>query len=765
MSAIVDSALDAIISVDENQRIILFNAAAERMFQCPRQEALGQKLDRFMPERHRTAHRQGVENFGHAGKTPRGSGHLDTVHGLRANGEEFPLEASFSQVAVNGKKIYAAILRDVTERLRAEESHARLAAIVEFSNDAIIGINLEGIVTSWNDRAEKIFGYSRMEMVGQTLASLIPSDRRDEREQILRRVHCGHVKHFDTVRRCKDGRLIEVSIMVSPIKDVAGQVTGTSWVARDITASKRAELELRRREEYFRSLIEYASDLITLLDESGIIHFQSPSVGRILNYQPEELAGRNISEFVHPEDWPRLAAMIRRALANSDSPVSIECRVRHHDGGWHLFASVGRSLPHGTDGKRVVFNSRDITASRNLEEQLLQAQKMEAIGTLSGGIAHDFNNMLAGILGSAELVREDLGDTHPSQQYIQSIMTAANRSRELVQQILTFSRRQESEKQVLRLQPIVGECVKLLRSTIPAMVKITHYVDAKCPPVLANPTQIHQVVMNICTNAWQALAETGGRIDITLRALEVDADMVARHRELRLGSHACLTVTDNGCGMDAATRKRIFEPFFTTKPISKGSGLGLSVVHGIIKSHLGAILVESEPGRGTTFQIYLPTRPASQKESPSPVSAIPHGHGERILFVDDEAIVGRSTEEFLRRLGYAVTRFEESEEALARFRQAPQDFDLIFTDWAMPVMSGTELVSAMHEVRPGIPMLLMSGFVDNTMEKNAKTTGIGEVLTKPVTPELLAQAVAQVLSRASKTGAGKPFSSDAGPQA
>ena len=473
----------------------------------------------------------------------------------------------------------------------------------------------------------------------------------------------------------------------------------------------------------------------------------------------KNVVGRKMSEVVPGllESQPELLRVFGR-VAMTGHPERIEIEIKAL-AGWYSIAAY--SMEPGSF--MIVFDN--ITERKALEADLRQAQKMEAIGQLAGGVAHDFNNMLAGILGSAELVREDLGDTHPSQQYIQSIMTAANRSRELVQQILTFSRRQESEKQVLRLQPIVGECVKLLRSTIPAMVKITHYVDAKCPPVLANPTQIHQVVMNICTNAWQALAETGGRIDITLRALEVDADMVARHRELRLGSHACLTVTDNGCGMDAATRKRIFEPFFTTKPISKGSGLGLSVVHGIIKSHLGAILVESEPGRGTTFQIYLPTRPASQKESPSPVSAIPHGHGERILFVDDEAIVGRSTEEFLRRLGYAVTRFEESEEALARFRQAPQDFDLIFTDWAMPVMSGTELVSAMHEVRPGIPMLLMSGFVDNTMEKNAKTTGIGEVLTKPVTPELLAQAVAQVLSRASKTGAGKPFSSDAGPQA
>jgi len=632
--ALVSSAMDAIISVDENQRIVLFNTAAERMFQCSQQEALGRQLSRFIPERHRAAHGQHISNFGQAGGTVRKMGSLNTLYALRADGREFPVEVSISKVETGGNKIFTAILRDVT-------------------------------------------------------------------------------------------------------------------------ASKHAEQELRDREKYFRSLIEYASDLITLIDQNGVIHFQSPSIERVLGLKPENVEGRNIAEFIHPEDLPRLAAMIRRAFSNPDSPVSIECRIRHRDGSWRLFASVGRSIPHGTDGKKVVFNSRDITTNRDLEEQLLQAQKMEAIGTLAGGIAHDFNNMLAGILGSAELVREDLPPNLPTQEYVESIMIAANRARELVQQILTFSRRQESEKQPLQLQPIVGECIKLLRSTIPAMVKITHHVESGCPPVLADPTQIHQVIMNIATNAWQALPETGGHISISLRAVEVDATMATQHRELRTGAFVRLVIADNGHGMDAKTRERIFEPFFTTKPASKGSGLGLSVVYGIIKSHRGAIVVESELGRGTTFQIYLPASLGSRTKASTPAVAVPHGHGERILFVDDEPIVARSTEEFLKRLGYVVTCCEQSEDALARFRRAPVDFDMIITDWAMPGMSGTELVSAIREIRPDIPMLLMSGFVDSTLQHTAKTIGIGEILIKPVNPELLAQAVAQVLARGNRPVAGK----------
>ena len=258
--------------------------------------------------------------------------------------------------------------------------------------------------------------------------------------------------------------------------------------------------------------------------------------------------------------------------------------------------------------------------------------------------------------------------------------------------------------------------------------------------------------MNICTNAWHALPETGGQIKISLSAVCVDAAMAAQHPELQRGLQVRLVIADNGHGMDAATKEKIFEPFFTTKPADKGSGLGLSMVHGIIKSHRGVILVDSEPGKGTTFQIYLPARPVDAKETQPSTPAIPHGHGERILFVDDETIVGKSAEEYLKRLGYVVTRCEQSEDALERFRRAPHDFDLIITDWAMPGKSGTELLSEIQSIRKDMPMLLTSGYVGALVEKTATTMGIGEVLVKPVNPELLAQVVDLVLSRAAKAG-------------
>jgi PAS domain S-box-containing protein len=624
-AAVIASAMDAIISVDAEQSIVLFNPAAERMFKCKSNTALGQPLDRFISEKFREILRRDISKLKPAKASTRRMGKPRTLHGLRTDGKKIPVEASISQVEVKGRKIFTVILRDVT-------------------------------------------------------------------------------------------------------------------------ATKQAEAKLCQREDYFRSLIEYASDLITVANQDGIIRFQSPSVQHALRLKPAEMTGHSLAEFIHPEDMPRLSEMIQRTLANPASPVAIDYHIRHRDGTWRLFSCLGRSIPLKGSEKIIVFNARDITESRHLEKQLLQAQKMEAIGTLAGGVAHDFNNMLAGILGSAELLREDLPADHRAQEYAKAIMMAGNRAKDLVQQILTFSRQRENEKTLLPLQPIVGECVKLLRSTIPAMVQIISTVDPACPAVLADPTQIHQVIMNICTNAWQALPAQGGRIDLSLQTEDANTTAAARYRQLGRGRYVKLSIRDNGHGMDKATRDRIFEPFFTTKPAGKGSGLGLSVVHGIVKSHGGVVLVESEPGKGTAFHVYFPARETPGANLSRPAEAIPRGHGQRILFVDDEPIVGKTTEEFLRRLGYNVTRCEQSEEALTKFRQTPQNFDLLITDWAMPGMSGTELVTAARNLRPEIPLLLVSGFVDTLLQETVKMMGVEEVLLKPVSSELMAHAIARTLA-------------------
>jgi len=314
---------------------------------------------------------------------------------------------------------------------------------------------------------------------------------------------------------------------------------------------------------------------------------------------------------------------------------------------------------------------------------------MESLGTLAGGIAHDFNNILNGTFGFVDLARLELPEGHSVHAWLDQIAASSQRARELVRQILTFSRRKEGERIALRLHTVVAEALRLLRATLPATVELVSRVSADAPPVLADATQIHQAVMNLCTNSWQAMPAETGRITVTLEPWTVTAKQAAANTDLRVGLWTRLVVADNGSGMDLATLEHIFEPFFTTKDTGKGTGLGLAVVHGIVKSHEGTIVVQSEPGGGSTFELYFPAAP--EGAAPSPPAAPPEilrGHGERILVVDDDAVSGFALEKIIESVGYQVTRCTRPEEALARFTAAPSSYDLVVSDLAMPGMNG-----------------------------------------------------------------------------
>ncbi len=468
--------------------------------------------------------------------------------------------------------------RETAERERAEEAHARMAALVESSDNAIIGKNLDGTITSWNHGAEKLFGYTAGEAVGRSLLMLFPPERQDEERDILLRIARGEkVDQFETVRLRKDGKKVHVTESISPIKDPQGNVIGASKIARDIT-------------------------------------------------------------------------------------------------------------------ERI-----------QLEAQLRQSQKLEAVGTLAGGIAHDFNNILAAIMGSAELLRMDFPPDHPHAELLQQILAATHRAKALVQQILTFSQRRDNKVGPISLKPVVRECLALLRSTLPAMVEIKYNIASDCSPVLANPTQIHQIIMNLCTNAWHALPERGGVIEVNLEMCDINATMAATNPDLRVGRYVRLSIRDNGCGMDQATLERIFEPFFTTKPSGKGTGLGLSVVHGIVKIYEGAINVSSEPGKGTVFCVYLPAHTLPEAKA-SEINENPlRGNGQHILLVDDEEWTGRTMEKVLSRLGYQVHWSDHPRKALARFGAAPAQFDLVISDSAMPEISGFDLAASLLRIREDVP--------------------------------------------------------------
>ncbi len=378
-----------------------------------------------------------------------------------------------------------------------------------------------------------------------------------------------------------------------------------------------------------------------------------------------------------------------------------------------------------------------------LESQLQQSQKMEAIGTLAGGIAHDFNNILSAIFGYTGFALNDIPEGSSAQDDLKQVLLAANRAKDLVYQILSFSRQATHEITLLKIQHIIEESLKLLRASIPTTVEISQNIDVQCGTIMSDPTQIHQVLMDLCTNAVHAMKETGV-IGINLREVTLNAKDIAHKPELIPGSYACLSISDTGIGMDLETINRIFEPFYTTKEINKGTGLGLSVIHGIVESHKGMITVDSELGKGTIFQVFFPIVDGVKSVSPNISGPLPTG-SERILIVDDEESILYMAKRMLESLGYEVVAKSSSVEALEIFKFKPDQFDLVITDQTMPNMSGEELIAELLRIKPDLSIILCTGYSSKVSKQNAMEKGIKKYMSKPYGKKLLSEAVRELL--------------------
>ncbi len=419
----------------------------------------------------------------------------------------------------------------------------------------------------------------------------------------------------------------------------------------------------------------------------------------------------------------------------------------------HSAAEIAATDPQTGKPLRIVCAMRDITQQcqmeadkARMEASLRQAQKMEALGALAGGIAHDFNNVLTGILGNAELLRMHFPPLSTEENdSLGQIVAASRRATELVRQILTFSRRGEQTKAPTDLRAVVKEALKFIRAAIPSTIAIRMRLDENCPPVMADSTQIYQVVMNLCVNASHAMLPNPGTLEIALLPVQIEAWHELARVGLNAGQHVLLKVSDTGCGMDAATRERIFEPYFTTKKKGEGTGLGLTVVHGIILAHNGHITVSSELGKGTTFSIYLPAIKRPTEQPAAAAEELVGGRGERILVVDDESALAHVVANMLEELGYQVTEVHRSPEALELFQRAPERFQLVLTDLTMPGMDGLTLAQALIKLRPGLPVILCTGFSEVVAEKSAADCGISAVLTKPFMLRELANAIRKAL--------------------
>lgn len=407
----------------------------------------------------------------------------------------------------------------------------------------------------------------------------------------------------------------------------------------------------------------------------------------------------------------------------------------------------GRCVGHVVCLRDVTERHRAEEARHRIETQLFQSQKMEALGSLAGGVAHDFNNLLSVMLNYAELLRVKVAGNADAERYVDHMLQSGQRAAELVKQILLFSRRQKQELRPLRVQDCVEDAVKLIRATIPRTVQVESSLQFDAPLVLADPTQLHQVLMNLCINAAQAMPERMGRIDIQLGAAVIKPEEAAGCPDARPGDYVVLSVTDNGCGMDADTLAHIFEPFFTTKSKGEGTGLGLSVVHGIIRGHNGFIVATSEKGQGTTLRVHIPVyRDGTEAQAAAASTEVLRGNGQHVVFVDDEPAICGVTEHVLQSLGYRVTTFTDPMLALDAFKKDPKSVDLLLTDVNMPGMNGVELAKRFLSLRRELPVLLISGFSGTWTPENVRPLGILDLLQKPISPRQIGNHLHRALN-------------------
>ena len=474
-----------------------------------------------------------------------------------------------------------------------------------------------------------------------------------------------------------------------------------------------------------------------------------------VNQRFADMLGRNradveqltIAAITHPEEIGHDAVAMQQLRAGDIREFTRDKRYLRKDGTevWANLTVSAMWAPGEAPGLCIAV-VLDITERKTMEEQFRQAQKMEAIGTLAGGIAHDFNNILAAINGYTELSRMALHGNPEVRDYLGAVLQATSRAAGLVRQILTFSRRQPVDRQPVQLRPTVEEALKLLRASIPSSIEFDLTFATDAPVVLADPTQIHQILMNLGTNAWHAMQDRTGRLAVKLERFEVDAALAATTPNLRPGLYARLSVSDTGSGMDAATLGRMFEPFFTTKAPGEGTGLGLAVVHGIMASHDGAVTVSSQPGAGTVFRLYFPADTGQAPMAAVEEASAPSGHGEWILLVDDEEVLTRLGRKMLEALGYNVEATTLPGTALALVRADPWRFALVLTDQTMPGMTGLELARELRQLRAELPILLMTGFGAVVTRERLAEAGISQLLSKPTSINSLGAAVQAALS-------------------
>ena len=687
---------------------------------------------------------------------------------VRKDGTELSIDDSGAPIRDTSGKTVGVVLvfRDITEKKEAvdklRKAHGELehqverrttqlrqqAELLDLAHDAIILTDKVGIIVFWSTGAMETYGFSKEEAIGNVAHILLKTISDIPVKDILDIVEREGRWEGELVHTCKEGREVIVHSRWAMRQNEASGTPEVMEVNRDISERKRAERALMESEERYRVAIESASDGIAIVKGDEHVYVNARFAEMFGYKDANEVIGKPLFLTVHPDDLKMVSEINRMRQMGEPVPIRYEFRGIKKDGSLR-YIEVSAARTHYRGESVSLAYLRDITDYKNLEDQLRQSQKMEAIGTLAGGIAHDFNNILAAIIGFSEMVEEDLPPGDPSIPRVRRVLNAAYRGRELVQQILAFSRKTEHARHPVSISFVAKETLQFLRATIPTTIEIILDNTATSDTILATPVEVQQVLMNLATNAALSMQDKGGILHISITDTVVELDALILESDIVPGEYVQLVVRDTGAGIAPDVKKRIFEPFFTTREVGQGTGMGLAVVYGIVKSLHGSIMVESDPGVGSTFQVLLP-KVTTEKRPEAPLLERSLTGKERVLFIDDEEFLVEWGQALLERMGYEVTAMNDSTEAFETFSSDPSRFDLVITDQTMPGITGLNLARELLKIRPDIPVILCTGHSESVTLDKLKEAGIREFLMKPLAKKDLAEVIRRVLDKETK---------------
>ena len=735
-----EEALNPILLVDENGHYIDANETALQFMERDREKLIGRSVWDFSPPE--IMERQKREHSPFTDRRTLETNYLihERVKTLLLN--VVPMEAD------EGRAVLWGIGQDITERKQIEEALREQRdfseSLIETAQVIILVLDTQGCIIRFNSYMEQLVGYTLDEVKGMDWFEtfLTPEIDRTIKPLFQKTVGDIHISGNVNPIIAKDGRTILVEWYNKTLKDKDGRTVGVLAIGQDITEREQAENNLRMAHEKLLTILDsidstvYVADMntheILFMNQKMVTVFGGNKTGDICysalrnNSEPCECCTNN--QLIDKDGNPAGVC-----IWHDRNPVTGRCYINYD-----------RAI-EWTDGRLVRMQiATDITDQKNMETQLQQAQKMEAIGTLAGGIAHDFNNILGAILGYAEMAQEDSPAGSILRQDIDQIVKAGHRARELVKQILAFSRQGETEHIALQPAFIIQEAMKMLRSSLPSTITIKQNIDMDAGLILASPTQIHQIVMNLCTNAFHAMEKAGGTLAISLEKKTVNEKDIVDKPDVQPGDFVQLSIGDSGTGIAPELWDKIFDPYFTTKEVGKGTGMGLAIIHGIVKSYGGCVSFNSQPGKGTVFEVLLPVMAEGTVVEKKQEEIVQCGN-ERILFIDDEEFLAEMSKSMLERLGYQVTIQSSSLEGLTIFQNQPDKFDLVITDQTMPGMTGSDLARRILQIRPFMPIILCTGYSSIITEKKAKSIGIKGFAMKPLAWKSIALLIREVL--------------------